>query len=140
MKHVKGILAVAVVMYLTLNTMLPVLARVEDQLILLDKNQIWSDRYDTYDSRDNNYSYCTAACDSVYPESGRDNFSKIQARATDPYGSVIINKEYYILNEGVGDVKMYYDSSLDQNWTMVMFQFRGNSSASAYAVVDYDGK
>lgn len=140
MKHVKGILAVAAVMYLTLNTALPVFARVEDQLILLDENQLWSDRYDSSDSRDNNYSYCTAACDSVYPVSGKDNFSKIQARATNMYGSVIIDKPYYVLTEGVGDVTMYYNSSLNQNWTTVMFQFRGNSSAAAYAAVDYDAK
>lgn len=139
MKHVKGIFAVGVGVYLAICTVLPTFAAVDDQLIYLDANQIWSDRYDTYDSRNNNYTYCTAACDSVYPESGTDNFSKIQARATNLYGSVIIAKSYYTLSEGAGDVKMYYDSSLNQNWTTVMFQFRGNSSSAAYAVVDYDG-
>lgn len=60
-----------------------------DAYVYLGANQAWSDRYLTQDTRSGNYSSVYAKCHSVYPESGIDTFSKIQARVTDMYGICI---------------------------------------------------
>ncbi len=134
MKHLKTALITVLTVALIV---IPTFAATDVQ-IYINPNQAWSDGYDTTDTRSKNYGYCTAACRSVYPLSGSDNFSRIQVRVTDPYGSCIMQKTYEVLKEGGGNQTLELDDDL-LSWTSVRFQFRGNSSSEAYAVVDYDG-
>lgn len=101
-------------------------------------NQAWSADYDNTDTRSKNYSYVTAQNHSVRPTSGSDWYSKIQARATNGYGLEITDT--IILNESAASA-----SNMDiwegfLNCDMVGFQFRGNTSNDAIAIVSYDGK
>lgn len=135
MKHLKTALITVLTVALIA---IPTFAAIDAQ-IYIDPNQVWSDGYDTSDTRSQNYDYCTAACKSVYPVSGLDTFSRIQVRVTDPYGLCIMQKSYEVLKEGAGNQTLELDDNM-LSCTSVRFQFRGNSSSEAYAVVDYDGK
>lgn len=100
-------------------------------------NQIWTADSDNTDFRSKNYSYVYARNHAVHPILGTDNFSKIQVRVTDGYGLRI--SDIYTLKESAttaSSIKIY-EGYL--NTSLVGFQFRGNSSDEAYAIVSYDG-
>ena len=109
-------------------------------VVYLPVNQIWSAA--SLENRTGNYSYVQVGCDSVYPTSGTDNFTKIQARiCRNNSGTLqlLMNKSYIVLTEGAGLSKIYIKEGY-LNTTTVHFQFRGNSSSAAEAVVDYYAK
>lgn len=107
-----------------------------NQQISLPKNQAWMTAGS--ETRTGNFSYARAGCDAVYPETGNDNFSKIQVRLKNSNGSVISKESYTVLTEGNGTEKIYLKEGY-MNTSSVTFQFRGNSSSSAKAIVDYNG-
>lgn len=106
------------------------------QTIRLPKNKVWMTAGDT--SRSGNYSYVRASCDSVYPIQGNDTFQRIQVRVKDTKGHVISVEPYTVLKEGAGQKNVTLKEGYLAART-VKFQFRGNSDAEAYAVVNYYG-
>ena len=106
-------------------------------VVSLPKDQAWTTKKDV--TRTGNYSYIEASCDSVYPTSGNDNFSKIQSRVVNSSGTLIMKKDYVVLNEGEG----YEELPIKDGYLSlktVYIQFRGNTSSAAEAVVNYRGK
>ncbi len=107
-----------------------------DVVIFLPENQVWTSSEPV--SRSGEYSYVWVSCDSVYPLSGTDNFSKIHTRLVDSSATPIMTSNYVILLEGSGYQKLnIMDEYLDLE--TVYIQFRGNTSLPAKAVVNYDG-
>lgn len=104
--------------------------------IYLPPNQAWMTAGSV--TRTGNFSYTKAGCDSVYPTSGSDNFTRIQVRLKNAGGMVISTKASTVLTEGNGTEKIYLREGYMAT-TPVTFQFRGNSSSAAYAIVDYFG-
>lgn len=106
-------------------------------VVSLPKDQAWTSKKSV--TRTGSYSYIEASCDSVYPTSGSDNFSKIQARVVNSAGTLIMTKDYEVLKEGDGYQELHIKDgylALDT----VYIQFRGNSSSAAEAVVNYRGR
>ncbi|MCM1091392.1 MAG: hypothetical protein NC092_08200 [Butyrivibrio sp.] len=102
--------------------------------IHLSANQVWTGSYSI--SRTGDYSYVYARCNSVYPPSGTDNFTKIQARLVNSSGTLIMTATYVVLNESEGYKKLYIaDGYLNEN--PVYIQFRGNTKDAAEAIVSY---
>ncbi len=100
-------------------------------------NQVWSGDYEHTDSHDPKNEYVYARNHTVYPESGKDNFSRIQVQVTNGFDLLI--SDVVILNEADSDMTSIrlYDRWSDT--TFVGFEFRGNSDKEAYAIVSYDG-
>lgn len=90
------------------------------------------------DVRTGSYSYALAACNSVYPKVGTDNYKKMQARITDNAGKCI-STPFTVLTEGTGyeEIKI---SEGNLSIKQICFQFRGNTAADAYAIVSYQPK
>ena len=103
--------------------------------ITIPKNQVWSTKKS--DSRTGYNGYVSARCHSVYPESGTDNFSKIQCRVVSSSGNVMVEKSYYVLSESASAATDMNIKDGYFNLKTVYFQFRGNSSDAANAVVSY---
>lgn len=104
----------------------------------LAPNQVWSSKYTV--ERSCQYSYVFAALKSVYPTSGTDNFTKIQARLVSNSGISITdnNSGYVVLKEGAGDQQIFVKNGY-LNVPTVYIQFRGNTDARAIALVEYFG-
>lgn len=106
------------------------------QNITLPENQVWKTAGTS--SRTGDYSTVYARCHSVYPSSGPDFFGKIQCRVTNSGGTQICDSAY-VLDEGNDG---YTEITIKEGYlatSPVTFQFRGNSSAAASAVVSYYG-
>lgn len=107
-----------------------------NKAIVLPANQSWVTAGS--ETRTKNYSYVKAGCDTVYPASGKDNFRKIQVRLRNGNNTVVSLYSYEVLTEGTGlqqiEMKQGYLAT-----SPVTFQFRGNSSSGANAIVDYIG-
>lgn len=131
----KIIISFILTLMIVLNGM-STFAAVSNKSITIQADQVWS--ISLSDKRSTNYSHVSAGCDTVYPFSGSDNFSKIQTRVVNSSGTVISTQSYTVLQEGSGMKNI----SLKEGYlglSTVYFQFRGNSSSSAKAIVDYDG-
>lgn len=106
-------------------------------VVRLGANQAWTSGYE--DTRSGDKDYASAECESVYPSSGIDLFSKIQCRIRNDWMNIMSVEEYVVLTEGEGHttiaLKEGYLERLNIN-----FQFRGNSNAAASAAVQYDAK
>lgn len=113
---------------------------VTTQNISLQANYKWTS---SYSANRTGYFYDVGArCDSVYPKSGIDMFSKIRCRVVDSTGILIMEnyEEYAVLDESDD---AYTNFILKNGWlntTTVYFQFCGNSSSAADAVVTYIGR
>lgn len=107
-----------------------------DVVIFLPENQVWTSSEPV--SRSGAFSHVWVSCDSVYPLSGADNFSRIQTRLVNSSDTLIMEDNFVILQEGSGyrhiDILEGY---LDLE--TVYIQFRGNTDLPAKAVVNYDG-
>lgn len=80
-------------------------------------------------------------CESVYPDENiPDTYRIIYCRITDYKGNRISLDSERQLTEGAG---VYEQMKIREIYANVLgtiyFQFRGNSNASAYAVVSYKG-
>ena len=102
--------------------------------IYMYEDQIWTDRYDNPGIRSCDYSYVLVNCHTVYPESGLDMFSKIQVQITDLYGDAISSIQ--TISEGAGDTEVNLLEGY-LSTPSIYYKFRGNSNASAYAMVSY---
>lgn len=126
---------VTAIMIVTLMTMTVMTAFAEsetDITVRLPENQVWKTA--TTLKRSGAYSNVKAKCDSVYPISGTDHFTKVQVRITNEFGRLIMNTEYTTLTEG----KDYTSIAIKQGYLKtekVRFQFRGNNSKEAKATV-----
>ena len=124
-----------IMMILALN--IQAMASAYNVTVYLEPDQIWSDRIDHPGPRSGNYSYVEVTCHSVYPESGLDTYSKMQARVSNMYGQNISLP--YTIKEGDGANQI----SILEGYlgtTNIYYEFRGNSRFSAYATVSYDDK
>lgn len=123
---------------LMLSSTIVCFAAVGETSIYIDSNQIWSADYDNTDSRSGNYSTVYARNHAVRPVSGIDTFSTIQCQVTNGYDTKISDivslKESNSGNTTIS-IKEGYLSC-----TLVGFEFRGNTSSDAYAIVSYDGR
>lgn len=137
-KHQKLIAYLTVVMTICIFS-IPAFAA-SDVLIYLGANQGWSDRNVTSDTRSGDYESVYAKCHSVYPESGIDTFTKIQARVTNMYGLCIGINDYVVLTEGASQYTHLYIDDAYLNLKTAYFQFRGNTNKAAYSTVSYDGR
>ena len=105
-------------------------------VVFLPEDQVWTSSMSV--PRSGAYSFVWASCDSVYPLTGSDNFSRIQTRLVDSEEMRIMEDGYVVLKEGGGYEKLnIMDEYLDLE--TVYIQFRGNTYLSAEAVVNYDG-
>ena len=116
---------------------IPTMASGYLKTIYLLPNQVWTDRYDHTGVRTGSYSYVDVTCHSVYPESGRDTYSKMQVRLADTYGNDL--SSIYTIKEATGANKVYLLEGY-LNITNIYYEFRGNSSSDAYASVTYEDK
>ncbi len=107
--------------------------------VYLAPNQLWTDRWDSSHSRSGQENSVFAKCDSVYPESGWDTFTKIQVRVADTYSNIISADSYYTLTEGEGYTTIPLNDT-GKKVSTVYFQFRGNTNKAANASVTYDGR
>lgn len=107
-----------------------------NQRIRLSSNQRW----DTfgYENRTGDYKEVLAECVTVYPINGADNFKTIQARVRDTTTRVITVDPFTKLTEGKGQKKIEIKNGY-LSTPLVQFQFRGNTDAEAYAIVNYYG-
>lgn len=130
----KGIATIVAAMAMFCMMSMSVLADM-DVVISLPENQVWTSGASI--QRTGNYSYVWAGCDSVYPKSGTDNFSKIQARIVDSSGVLIMSKDYEVLSEESPiDTRLFIKEGYLNN-RIVYIQFRGNTNKPAEAIVDY---
>ena len=100
--------------------------------------QTWTSQSDNTDSRSGAYSNVYVRNHAVRPTSGIDTFSKIQTRVTNGYGTVI--SDIYTLDESALSSTSITIKEGYLNSDMVGFQFRGNTTKEAYAIVSYDGR
>lgn len=105
------------------------------QSISLPENQVWKTAGSV--SRSGNYSTVGARCHSVYPESGTDNYTTIQCRALNSSGVAITSVTK--LHETAADYTLISIKEGYLSATSVTFQFRGNTSNAASAIVSYRG-
>lgn len=111
---------------------LPVFAA-ENQNIYLPQGQVWM----TAGTEARNYcDFPTVRCHSVYPESGLDLFGTIQCRLKKG-ADVISASDIVYLSESSSSFTTVALKEGFEHVNSVTFQFRGNSSAAAYAVVSY---
>lgn len=105
--------------------------------IEIPEAQNWTDEYSA-GTHKSGYSSASAECNSVYPKGGGiDLFSTIQCRAVNSSGTLIGVNGYEKLKEGEGPKEILLKQGMQGNIS-VCFQFRGNSSSGARAVVTYD--
>lgn len=136
-KSVKLFVNVLIGVFLLVSSFSSFAASGEVQIYIYP-NQVWTGDFENTDSRTGNYSTVYARNHAVRPISGTDNYKKIQARATTGYGLEITDT--YILDEGDSS---YTELKIYEGWLatrFVGFQFRGNTSNEAYAIVSYDGR
>lgn len=129
------VVSMIVVMFMFCVMSIPVLGAY-NEVIYLPEGQKWVSGYSV--GRTGCFSYIKISCDSVYPLSGNDNFSRIQARILNSQGVKIMDSDYEVLKEGDG-YKNFYIKEGYLNEERVYIEFRGNSSPEAEAVVNYIG-
>lgn len=105
-------------------------------VVYLPANQLWTGSYSA--SRSGAYRYVNAQCNSVYPISGEDNFTRIQVTVVSNNNTTILEDEVATLTEGQGMETLNIKNGY-LNLRTVYFKFRGNSSSAANAVVSYKG-
>lgn len=135
MNKKKGIISVALVM--VMFCMMSITVHAQSSVpVSLPENQVWTSGI-AVSRGPANFSYVAVSLDSVYPLSGSDHFTKIQARLVDASGNVILkDAEYVVLTEGTGFAKLYIQEGYLSLKT-VYLQFRGNKSDAANAVVSF---
>lgn len=90
------------------------------------------------ETRSGAYSYVLARNESVFPDSGKDEYELIQCRVLNSIGEVISSGLYVTLDEkDSGSTKIYIREGYMNN-TSIVFQFRGNSDVAAKTVVTYN--
>ncbi|MCM1327741.1 MAG: hypothetical protein NC094_13705 [Bacteroidales bacterium] len=136
MKH-KKLLATLLTIVSILAMNISVMASAGYITVHLWPNQEWTDRYDNPGTRTGNFSYVEVICHSVYPESGTDNYSRMQVRLADMYGNAL--SDTYTIKEGsqVNRISLWEGSLSIKD---IYYQFRGNSREEAYALVSYTDK
>lgn len=112
----------------------PALA-VSNQVISLPSGQAWVNG--TTITRTGNYSYAYARNHSVYPSSGTDQYELIQCSIVNSSGIRISEKTYVTLDETDAWYTPVYIREGYLSYKSIVFQFRGNSTNPAYAVVSY---
>lgn len=115
-------------------------ASVTNKTISLPANQVWTSATGNSVARSGSYNDVGARCNSVYPDSGADFFGKIQCRVLNSYGTKIMDDDYVVLDEGADGYTYIPIKNGYLSVTTVYFQFRGNTSAAANAVVSYTGR
>lgn len=106
--------------------------------VYLPANQVWT--ASLLDQRSGAYNNVMMKLDSVYPTgNATDNYQKIQARIRNSDGDIIMNSSYVTLSETENTQYIPIKNGY-LNTETVFFQFRGNTSAAANAVVDYDAR
>lgn len=136
MRKLSRFITACTVVVMLMVSFIPGASAVTKRITILS-NQVWSQSYAA--NHNGNYSRAGAKCVSVYPISGIDLFKRIQCTIWDRDSNIISAEEYVVLNE---DNKDYTPIKLKEGYIdvdVIYFKFRGNSSASAIAYVDYVG-
>lgn len=122
-------------------TVLPAMAasNVYNQVVHIADYKYWS--YGGWASHTLGNQGAQVRCESVYPDENiPDTYRIIYCRITDYKGNRISLDSERQLTEGAG---VYEQMKIREIYANVLgtiyFQFRGNSNASAYAVVSYKG-
>lgn len=134
-KHNKFLSAV---LGLTVATVMCVPAFAGSATLKLPVNQVWVEAGS--ETRSKNYSYANVTCDAVYPNSGMDTFSTVQVRLTDGNGTTVSKNSYTRVYEGSPAPTIVHIKQGYLSLGELTFEFRGNSSHAATAVVGYDAK
>lgn len=137
-KIIKMVIVNASVLAIVLSNSIMCFAAVAEKDIFINPDQLWSADYDNTDSRSGAYSTVYARNHAVRPTSGLDFFGTIQCQVTNGYDTVI--SALYTLSESASDNTSIQLREGYLDCTFVGFEFRGNSSAEAYATVSYDGR
>lgn len=137
-KLVTGLLGLA----MAAVTVLPAMAaiNVEHYVVHLAENKYWT--YGGWASHTMGNQGALVRCESVYPdeENVPDNYRTIHCRIADYRGYVISEDPEVELQEGMINYQRMRIREIDANSLgTIYFQFRGNSNASAYALVSYKG-
>lgn len=126
MKKIRVYLATILVLSFIVGT------NVSAATISVGLNQQWSSGFTIY--RTKSYSYIYSKCESVYPTSGVDNFTKIQVNLKNS-NDTIIGEKTVVLTEGEDYSKVTIKDGY-LNLSSVLAVYRGNDPAySAHAVV-----
>lgn len=133
MNKKKGIVTIIVAIAMFCMMSMSVLAD-SDVHISLPENQVWTTGLSM--TRTGMFSYVYAACNSVYPESGSDNYTRIQTRLVNSSGTLIMTKDHETLKEGDAVTPLYIKEGY-LSYSTVYIQFRGNTNKSAKAIVEY---
>lgn len=139
MKKSGKLVTLLLALFMVVVTVLPAMAapsEINSQKIWLPPNMVWT--FGGEVTHNSAYFGAEAKCETVYPESGVDNFNTIRYRITDSYGVVISEKPYVPITEGTG----YVGVKIKQGYNdlgHICFQFQGNRKYSANAIVSYNG-
>ena len=110
---------------------------VSRETIYLPENQVWADA-STSVTHTSGHSSAAAQCHRVYPVySSIDLFFNCQCRVLTTSGTVISG--VHSLNENATSITAIPLQEGMQSVSRVDFEFRGNTSKAAYAVVSYYG-
>lgn len=105
------------------------------KVLSLPSGQAWVST--PLETRTGSYSYVYAQNESVYPYSGQDQYELIHCRILNSSGTRISVDSYEVLDETKAG---YSEIELRQgylHYTSIEFEFRGNSTNAARAVVTY---
>lgn len=105
------------------------------EVITLPTGQEWATTEPI--TRTLNYSYALARNHSVFPYSGTDQYELIQCRIVNSAGTCISADSYTILDETDDRFTSVYIRQGYLSYSTIVFEFRGNSSNPATAVVSY---
>lgn len=133
MKHLKKLITPAIALAMMIVMVLPAFAASEQQ-IRLPQNQVWVTAGTEAREHCDDPSAC---CHSVIPlNSPIDFFTKIQCRIINSAGKTISLKDVITLTQG-NTLQRIELKSAYHGVNSVTFQFRGNTTAAAYATVSY---
>lgn len=136
MKFWSKLISCAVALFMVSITCLPALAAQSNITVSLPANQVWSVGYG--DRHISGHGYIGARCHTVFPESGFDTYTRIQYSAETLERVRVTKKEFERLTEGASNYTLMelLPEYVGRNMN-IYFMFRGNSNASARAIVSY---
>lgn len=136
MKFWSKLISCAVLLFMVSISCLPALAAQSNITVFLPANQLWSVGYG--DRHIAQHEHIGARCHAVFPESGVDRYTTIQYGAETLERVRVTTKEFERITEGKSNYTLMelFPQYVDRNMN-IYFMFRGNSNASARAIVSY---
>lgn len=137
MKFWSKLVSCAVVLFIVSVSCLPALAAQSNIHVFLPANQAWSVGYG--DKHVAQHKHIGARCHTVYPETGLDTYTTMQYGAETLEHVRVTKKDFERLTEWDSSYTLMelLPEYVGRNMN-IYFMFRGNSNASARAIVSYD--